>query len=57
MISEPVEEYRPERVSRVQKKIILMPRWGVKRVVVKETMITLSRVSLIDGPREARPAD
>lgn len=45
-----------KRVSKIVRSMVLMPYKGRTTILVRETMITLPRVSFLDGADEAQVA-
>lgn len=50
------KEFRPMRVQKLKRRLIVMPRWGSRNIVEVETIVTLPRITLIDGPAEEEGA-
>jgi len=44
-----------ERTVHIHRQVILMPRYGVKNVVVRERPVTLPRVRFLETPLPEEP--
>jgi|GEM_PF-2105303 hypothetical protein len=55
MLQSSAGERAIERTTHIHRQVILMPRYGVKNVVVRERPVTLPRVRFLETPLPEEP--